>query len=314
MRLDKTELILLAVAALLTAGGWIAPQWLVFLLTMALAKAMVVQGVVMQMRAGLVTFGQGLFFCVGGYAVGMSGHFLNITDLALLLVIGVGAAVLLAMILGLLMTRYREIFFAMLSLAFSMILYGVLVKSSALGSTDGFNVKAWTLFGWSPATGQGPLALFMIIIACSAILAVLLHRYSRSSAGMMCEAIRENEVRVEYLGQSPRWVLYMNYVAAAAVSALGGGFMALSAGHIDPEMAYWITSGEFVFIALLGGTAHVAAPFIAAIVFAVVRTYAIELVPHSWQMILGFTLLAIIVFLPKGLWSLFTGNTRRAKA
>lgn len=244
----------------------------------------------------------------------MSGHFLNISDLALLLVIGVGAAVLLAMILGLLMTRYREIFFAMLSLAFSLILYGVLVKSSALGSTDGFNVKAWTLFGWSPAAGQGPLALFMIIIACSAVLAVLLHRYSRSSAGMMCEAIRENEVRVEYLGQSPRWVLYMNYVAAAAVSALGGGFMALSAGHIDPEMAYWITSGEFVFIALLGGTAHVAAPFIAAIVFAVVRTYAIELVPHSWQMILGFTLLAIIVFLPKGLWSLFTGNARRAKA
>ncbi|RON22352.1 MULTISPECIES: branched-chain amino acid ABC transporter permease [Pseudomonas] len=314
MRMDKTELILLAVAALLAAGGWIAPQWLVFLLTMALAKAMVVQGVVMQMRAGLVTFGQGLFFCVGGYAVGMSGHFLNITDLAVLLVIGVGVAVLLAMILGLLMTRYREIFFAMLSLAFSMILYGVLVKSSALGSTDGFNVKAWTLFGWSPAAGQGPLVLFMIIVASSTVLAVLLHRYSRSNAGMMCEAIRENEVRVEYLGQSPRWVLYMNYVAAAAVSALGGGFMALSAGHIDPEMAYWITSGEFVFIALLGGTAHVAAPFIAAIVFAVVRTYAIELVPHSWQMILGFTLLAIIVFLPKGLWSLFTGNARRAKA
>ena len=314
MRMDKTELILLAVAVLLAAGGWIAPQWLVFLLTMALAKAMVVQGVVMQMRAGLVTFGQGLFFCVGGYAVGMSGHFLNITDLALLLVIAVGSAVLLAMILGLLMTRYREIFFAMLSLAFSMILYGVLVKSSALGSTDGFNVKAWTLFGWSPATGLGPLVLFMIIVASSAVLAVLLHRYSRSNAGMMCEAIRENEVRVEYLGQSPRWVLYMNYVAAAAVSALGGGFIALSAGHIDPEMAYWITSGEFVFIALLGGTAHVAAPFIAAIVFAVVRTYAIELVPHSWQMILGFTLLAIIVFLPKGLWSLFTGNARRAEA
>jgi len=314
MRLSKTELILLGVAVLLAAGGVIAPQWLVFLLTMALAKAMVVQGVVMQMRAGLVTFGQGLFFCIGGYAVGMSGHFLNITDLVLLLLIGVGAAVLLAMLLGLLMTRYREIFFAMLSLAFSMILYGVLVKSSALGSTDGFNVKAWTLFGWTPASGQAPLALFIIIVACSGLLAVLLHRYSRSSAGMMCEAIRENEVRVEYLGQSPRWVLYMNYVAAAAVSALGGGFMALSAGHIDPEMAYWITSGEFVFIALLGGTAHVAAPFIAAVLFAVVRTYAIEWMPHSWQMILGFTLLAIIVFLPKGLWSLFTAQARRAKA
>ena len=314
MRLDKTELILLGVAVLLAAAGLIAPQWLVFLLTMALAKSMVVQGVVMQMRAGLVTFGQGLYFCIGGFAVGMSGHFLAISDLPTLLLIGVAAAVALAMLLGLLMTRYREIFFAMLSLAFSMILYGMLVKSPALGSTDGFNVKPWTLFGWSPAAGQAPLALFVIIVAVTAVLAVLLHRYGRSSAGAMCEAIRENEVRVEYLGQSPRWVLYMNYVAAAGVSALGGGFMALAAGHIDPEMAYWITSGEFVFIALLGGTAHVAAPIIAAILFAVVRTYAIELVPHSWQMILGVTLLAIIIFLPKGLWSLFGGQARATKA
>ena len=53
---------------------------------------------------------------------------------------------------------------------------------------------------------------------------------------------------------------------------------------------------------------------IAAILFAVVRTYAIELVPHSWQMILGITLLAIIIFLPKGLWSLFSGQARAAKA
>ncbi|EJD6677587.1 branched-chain amino acid ABC transporter permease [Pseudomonas aeruginosa] len=314
MRLDRTELMVMAVAALLATGGVIAPQWLVFLLTMALAKAMVVQGVVMQMRAGLVTFGQGLFFCIGGYAVGMGGHFLNITDLPLLLLIGVAAAVALAMLLGLLMTRYREIFFAMLSLAFSMILYGMLVKSPLLGSTDGFNVKAWTLFGWRPAPGDAPLALFLVIVAVSGVLAILLHRYSRSSAGAMCEAIRENEVRVEYLGQSPRWLLYMNYVAAAAVSALGGGFIALAAGHIDPEMAYWITSGEFVFIALLGGTAHVAAPFLAAILFSLVRTYAIELVPHSWQMILGCTLLAIIVFLPKGLWSVFRAPLRPAKA
>jgi len=63
-------------------------------------------------------------------------------------------------------------------------------------------------------------------------------------------------------------------------------------------------SEVFVFIALLGGLGHVAAPFIAAIVFSFVRTYAIEFVPHTWQMILGFTLLAVIIFLPKGLWSL----------
>ncbi len=305
MRLDKTEWILLAVAVALMLGGFIAPQWLVFLLTIALAKGLVVQGVVMQMRAGLVTFGQGVFYCIGGYAVGMGGQFLQITELPVLLLLGVGCSVLVAMVLGLLLTRYRDIFFAMLTLAFSMILFGVLVKSHGLGSTDGFNVTSWSLFGWVPEGSQSAQGVFLLTCVCALVLAILLHRYMRSGAGAVCEAIRENEVRVEYLGLSPRWILYMNYVAAAAVSALGGGLTALAAGHVDPEMAYWTTSGEFIFIALLGGTAHVAAPFIAAVLFAVVRTYAIELVPHFWQMILGFTLLAIIVFLPKGLWSLF---------
>ncbi|WP_417776958.1 branched-chain amino acid ABC transporter permease [Stutzerimonas xanthomarina] len=305
MRLDKTEWILLAVAVALMLGGFIAPQWLVFLLTIALAKGLVVQGVVMQMRAGLVTFGQGLFYCIGGYAVGMGGQFLQISELPVLLLLGVGCSVLVAMVLGLLLTRYRDIFFAMLTLAFSMILFGVLVKSHGLGSTDGFNVTSWSLFGWVPEGSQSSQGVFLLTCVSALVLAILLHRYMRSGAGAVCEAIRENEVRVEYLGLSPRWILYMNYVAAAAVSALGGGLTALAAGHVDPEMAYWTTSGEFIFIALLGGTAHVAAPFIGAVLFAVVRTYAIELVPHFWQMILGFTLLAIIVFLPKGLWSLF---------
>lgn len=306
MRLDRTELGLVFVAVALAAGGVIAPGWLVFLLTIAFAKALVVQGVVMQMRAGLVSFGQGLFYCVGGYTVGMGGQFFGMTDLALLLAAGVGCAVVLAMVLGLLLTRYRDIFFAMLSLAFSMILYGILVKSPGLGSTDGFNVTGWTLFGWAPERESASLALFGLTLAIALGVALMLHRYTQAGVGVLCEAVRENEVRVEYLGLSPRWLLYGNYVAAAAVSALGGGLTALAAGHVDPEMAYWTTSGEFVFIALLGGTGHVAAPFLAALVFSVVRTYAIEFVPHSWQMILGFTLLAVIVFLPKGLWSLFT--------
>lgn len=313
MRLDKTELALIGLVVVLVLAGSLAPGWLIFLLTVALAKALVVQGVVMQMKAGLVSFGQGLFYCVGGYAVGMGGQFLGINAGLALLAIGVVAAVVLAMVLGLLLTRYREIFFAMLSLAFSMILYGVLVKSQELGSTDGFNVKNWTLLGRTIEGGeQATHAVFILTVIAAAAVTFFLNRYYRSAMGMTCEAIRENEVRVEFLGLSPRWIQYANYVIAAAVSALGGGLTALATGHVDPDMAYWTTSGEFVFIALLGGTGSVLAPFLAAIVFALVRTYAIEFVPNGWQMILGFTLLGIVVFLPKGLWSLFT--RRRAEA
>ncbi|MDG4720946.1 MULTISPECIES: branched-chain amino acid ABC transporter permease [Thalassospira] len=305
MRFDKTEISLAAVAIACVLFGFVSPGWLIFLLTIAFAKALVVQGVVMQMRSGLVSFGQGLFYCIGGYTVGMGGQFFGIHDAIAALSLGMLVAIAVAMVLGLLLTRYRDIFFAMLSLAFSMILFGILVKSPGLGSTDGFNVHNWTIFGWAPDGGESSQhTVFTLTVLAGLMIAVLIHRYTKAGIGVICEAVRENEVRVEYLGLSPRWLLYGNYVSAAAVSALGGGLTALATGHVDPEMAYWTTSGEFIFIALLGGLGHVAAPFIAAVVFSVVRTYAIELVPHTWQMILGFTLLGVIVFLPKGLWSL----------
>lgn len=309
MRLDKTQGTLLAATAALAAAGFAAPPWLTFLLTLALAKALAVQGVAIQMRSGLVSFGQGLFFCIGGYGVGIVGNTWGLSDAFAQLALSALAALAVAAALGLLMTRYRDIFFAMLSLALSMILFGLLVKSQTLGSTDGFNLPAQSYLGWRPAGEQQKLAAYLLAVAAG-IAAQLIHRHMASGIGRISEAIRENEIRVEYLGLSPRWLLYGNYLAAAVISALGGALTSIATGHVDPEMAFWATSGEFVFIALLGGTTHVAAPFLAAMLFAVVRTYALQFTPHSWQMILGMVLLAIIVFLPKGLWSLVQREPR----
>lgn len=290
----------------------VSPDWLVFTTTLAISTALVTLGVVMLMRAGLVSFGQGLFYCIGGYAVGMGGRFLGITDAFLLIGMGIVVTVAVAMVLGLLLTRYREIFFAMLTLAFSMILYGVLVKSQDLGSTDGFGVGEWTLLWFDSGTGRGSQIVLWLATFIGLMVALFLNRYFGSSIGLACEAIRENEVRVEYMGMSRRQILYINYVIAAGVGSIGGSLTSLAAGHVDPTMAYWTISGEFVFIALLGGTGHVAAAFVAAFLFTMVRTYAVELFPHSWQMILGVVLLLIILFLPKGIWSLFTGKRRAA--
>ena len=313
MRFDKTQGALLAVTLALVAAGFVAPYWLTFLLMLALAKGLVVQGVVIQMRTGLVSFGQGLFFCIGGYGVGVASNLMGITDAFVQLGLAVAASLAVAAVLGLLMARYRDIFFAMLSLALSMILFGLLVKNQALGSTDGFNIAAQTYLGWKPAAGEQKLVSYLLTVVLAGIAAQLIYLYMASGVGQISEAIRENEIRVEYLGLSPRWLIYGNYLLAASVSALGGALTAFATGHVDPEMAFWTTSGEFVFIALLGGVTHVAAPFVAAVLFAVVRTYALEFTPNTWQLILGVVLLAIIVFLPKGLWSLIQRD-RRAKA
>jgi ABC-type branched-subunit amino acid transport system permease subunit len=298
-----------ALAALI-AVALLAPQWLVFMTMLVLAKGVVVLGLVVLMRTGLVSFGQGLYFGIGAYAAALLSHQLHIADAAVMLLAGAVAAGLTAALLGLLLANYREIFFAMLSLAFSMILYGLLVKSAALGSTDGFNLHARTFFGIALASGMERRVFLLAGSVCAIAAALLVHRLLGGHWGRLATAVRDNELRVAYLGASPYLVVYVNYQIAGALAGLGGALAALAVGHVDPETAYWTTSGEFVFIAILGGTQSIAAPFIAAAIFEALRTVASQYAPNVWQMSLGLGMLAIIMFLPAGLWSL--AQRRRA--
>jgi branched-chain amino acid transport system permease protein len=216
-----------------------------------------------------------------------------------------------AWILGFLLRKYREIFFAMLSLAFSMILYGSLVKSSALGSTDGFNIAAKGLAGVAMADDSLRQAIYVSIVVVTMLSAWLINLYLRTHRGRLAEAIRDNELRVEYMGASVRRTIHVNYIISAVLAGLGGALMAINIGHIDPEMSYWTTSGEFVFIAILAGTGSVLAPFLGALIFETIRSFAYEYSPNTWQMALGITMLLVILFLPGGLWSLFQKMRRK---
>ncbi len=275
-----------------------------FILALALAKGLVVLGLLLLMRSGLVSFGQGLYFGLGAYSAALLAHRAGIADAALMILAGPACAAAVAAVLGLLLARYREIFFAMLSLAFSMILYGLLVKSSALGSTDGFNLHAKSFAGIALAAGTERRVFFAVSVVTVLLVSWLLHLYLASHWGRLAAAIRDNELRVEYLGASVVRVIYVNYVIAAALAGLGGAFAALAVGHVDPETTYWTTSGEFVFIAILGGTGNVLAPFLSAALFEGLRTLASQYAPNVWQMALGLAMLAIIMFLPGGLWTL----------
>lgn len=311
MKLDRSTRYLGATALLLLAAGPLLPSWLRFVGTVALANSLVVLGVMLLMRAGLVSFGQGLYYCIGGYAAGVAGKYWGFTDAFALLALGVVIAAAVAAVLGLLLSRYREIFFAMFTMAFSMLLYGLLSKTQALGSTDGFNVVQASFAGFRPPEESLRAWVFALTVFTAFGCAIALQRYLRSGMGFAGEAIRENEIRVEYLGVSVQRVIYVKYVLAAVLASLGGALQALASGHVGPDMAYWTTSGEFVFVVLLGGTAHVGAALSAAFLFELVKSYVFQLSPYTWQLSLGVVLLAVILFLPKGLWSLAGRFARR---
>ena len=305
MKKDYTHAGLGIALVVVIALWWVMPGWAINMLALALANGLVVLGLMIQMRAGLVSFGQALYYGIGAYGAAMAGHFWGVTDVFGLLLLGTAASAAVAFILGFLLARYRGIFFAMLSLAFSMILFGLLVNSAALGSTDGFGVSAPTFLGYAPAGNTRLTLLLYSLVALFAYgVAFAANRYLNSTMGYIGEAIRENEVRVDYLGASPRRAIHTKYVIAASVSGMGGVLTALLIGHVTPEdFVYWTKSGEFVFVAILSGTGNVAAPFIGSMIYELVRTYALQYAPNFWQMLLGGTLLAVILFLPGGLWS-----------
>ncbi|HKU47763.1 MAG TPA: branched-chain amino acid ABC transporter permease, partial [Burkholderiales bacterium] len=144
-------------------------------------------------------------------------------------------------------------------------------------------------------------------------LALLVNRYLSTPLGRLAPAIKDNEIRVEYMGASARRAVHVMYVIAAVLEGVGGALAATTVGHIDPQMAFWTTSGEFIFITILAGIGNVIAPFAGALLYGIIHTTAYDLSPNTWQMSLGLALLVIIVFLPEGLWSVVTRMSKRAR-
>ena len=301
----RVSLLGLAFAAALIAAGWFMPKWLTFLITMAAANGMVSLGIVMLMRSGVVPFGQGMVFAIGGYTAALAFNELGITDALLLTLAGGVAGTLLAAPFAPLLARYRGIFFAMLTLALSMVVYGLLAKTTAIGGTDGFNMGRPTVLGMQLPDARVGYAMYAVTLGVAALLALLARRYFDSVRGLLTLAVRDNELRVEYLGGSVRQAVAVNYVLAAFVGGAGGALVVMSLGHIDPNFSYWTTSGEFVFVAILAGWQSVLAVFLASTVLEVVRSFSSAYFPNTWQLSLGLFLLLMIRFLPGGIGSLW---------
>jgi ABC-type branched-subunit amino acid transport system permease subunit len=280
----KRVLLLGAAAFVVLLGlGFVLPKWLVFLGTVALANGLVSLGIMLMMRSGVVPFGQGLVFAAGGYAAALAFNQMGLTDALGLSLLGGLAAFCIALPFAPLLARYRGIFFAMLTLALSMVLYGILMKSSALGGSDGFNVTRPTLFGFRPQGAQSTQLLWAVTAALSCLLAGLARLYCDSTRGLLSLAVRENELRVEYLGMSVVNLVAWNYLLAAILGGVGGALGVLALGHIDPNFSYWTTSGEFVFVAILAGYQSVVAVLISSFLLELVRSFSSAYFPNTWR-------------------------------
>jgi len=309
----QLRLLVGALALAVLALGLVFP-WLKTPLLLALANGLAVAGVIVLIRAGQVSFGNAMFACLAGYGAAFMAR---AWQLDALLLIGLSAvlAALAGAVIGLFIVRYRGIFFGMLNLALSMVLFSVLGKFGAVtGGTDGLRFDRPTL-GFVHLEREGfETALLVLALLMAIVAGWLVQRYFASVSGQALAAIKTNETRLEYLGISARRVFWGGYVLAATLCGLGGSLFALAQGLVTPEMGYWVRSGELVFIAILGGSGHALGAFIGAFVFEFMKLYAAALLTGAWQLVMGLVLLVMVFLAPHGVFGMIERRLRSGRS
>jgi ABC-type branched-subunit amino acid transport system permease subunit len=297
-------------AALCLLLGWQFP-WSKTPLIMGLCYGLASLGVSIMMRAGQVSFGHALYAAIGAYTVAFMARAYPGLDGMWMLAGAVLVSGVAGGLVGVFVVRYRGIFFGMLNLALSMVVYAMLGKMYNIsGGTDGLRLDRPGLMGSALERADFETALLLLVVLSAVAMVWLVQRYFKSAAGEALSGIKSNETRLEYLGLSARLIMWQAYVFSALLVGLSGGLFALVQGLVTPDIGAWFRSGEYVFIAVLGGSGHAMGAFLGAVVFEVVKLFAAAYMTGIWQMLLGFTLIFVIILAPDGIVGLL--RKRRA--
>lgn len=300
--------ILSLLAAIITLVVGYRISWTITPIVIGLTYAIAALGVSVMARAGQVSFGHAMYACISAYTVAFVARAMPGADALLLIVAGALASLLSALVIGSFVVRYRGIFFGMLNLALSMVLFALLGKLYTLtGGSDGMRIVRPTLAGMVMERAPFERGLLVVSLVLSLLLAWWVQRYFRSGSGQALSAIKTNETRIEYLGFSATLIMWKGYLLSAFVVGISGALLALMQGLVTPDIGSWLRSGEFVFITILGGAGHAAGAFLGAAGFEFVKLVSAAYFPGLWQFLLGLTLILVIFIFPTG----FVGEIRK---
>ena len=254
---------------------------------------------------GLLSFGHGAYFATGAYAVAMMGrYFPNAYAMEILIPVAIFFSLLISILFGFLCVRHTKIFFSILALALSMLLFALIFKLYYLtGGSDGLRVPIPSLFGISYAGVRRPVflsgAYYYFLLFIFALSFLIMKGIVSSPFGKALQAIRDNEVRAELIGiRVRRYRLYAFSISGLYVG-LGGALWSFVNGHVTADLSHWVFSGEIVYMTLLGGFGIFEGPVIGAMIFTYLKLYAMSNTEY-WMFVIGATLIALVLLLPSG--------------
>ena len=258
---------------------------------------------------GLLSFGHSAYFGTGAYTVAFIVRDLHVHSMELCILGALASTLIIAALFGYVCVRHTRIFFGILTLALSQVIWSLAFKFFwVTGGTDGIRVPRTgitLLAGLMDFKGSGSyqrfvysyyyyvLVLFLVAVA---IMWVIVH----SPFGKALQAIRDNEVRAAFVGVPVRRYRWIAFVISGLFTGLAGALWVPLNGLTTPDILYWPFSGEIVFMTVLGGFRTFPGPIVGAIAFNYLKVYAVASSQY-WQLVLGVVLVVLVMVLPSGI-------------
>jgi branched-chain amino acid transport system permease protein len=241
--------------------------------------------------AGLLSFGHALFYAGGAYILAL--FTLNVFRDPLIGTIMAGlGSLILAVLVGALTLRHSRIYFSMITLAFGMLLYALLLKwRSITGGSDGIS--------GIPRSGNiinimDPIVRYYYIYAFYIIILVLLYMLHKSKHGLLIRSLGVNEGFLPFTGHSVFQLRIIAFSIAGSIAGIAGALYAILMDVVTPDLAYWTTSAEPLVATLIGGSKFFAGPILGSLIFIILTTYSAR-IADIWQLILGSLLIILVL-------------------
>jgi branched-chain amino acid transport system permease protein len=248
-------------------------------------------------QTGLLSFGHGAFYAAGAY--GMGFFWLHLSPHPLLgIAAGILAAALLALLIGFFCVRHTEIYFAMLTLAFGMMVFSLIWNVRGITGGDdglvGIMRDPIPFFGLVKIPIQKDTQYYYLVLSLFVLAVWVVHRIRISPFGLVLAGIRENARRMEFAGVSVRNYRLAVFVLSGAFAGMAGSLEAMLESNARPFMAHWTHSGDPILVSLLGGLHTLTGPLVGSLIFVAMREI-VQRFTENWMLWFGIVLLVIIL-------------------
>jgi branched-chain amino acid transport system permease protein len=249
-------------------------------------------------HGGMISFGHAAYLGIGAYCVGIPAYY-EIYEGFIQIPLAVATSAVFALITGAICLRTKGVYFIMITMAFTQMVFYAFVSIEEYGGDDGLVIDLRSEFaGLIDIDGANGLYYFVFV----SLLAVLflVHRITRSRFGMVIEGARGNERRMRAIGYDTYRYRLVCYVIAGAICGYAGALLGNFTNFISPEMMDWTASGELIFMVVLGGTGSLFGPVLGAAAFVLLEEW-LSAITIYWQFIFGALLILVVLFWRGGL-------------